>query len=402
MTASFILDGITGGWAFPYTQTSRNYFAGFRFGIYIIDAGTKVSSIKFADFEYNGMSIYANLANNIKILSCNIDISSSPIPSSIQPNYNGINIFNSSQYVIENNQIYGKGNGIGIDICNSGEGYNTIKYNTFYNHCTANYIHGINGNGSNSEYCIGLQYLCNRFFNNGSDIEVSYNSSIRLLQGSIYGGTGNEFAGGSLLNFANLSPNIITYFYNGTKSNHEPIRYHYANRFTPIEVNKGWCSSAGILGDNYYLLSSYSDDIIGLGTMYEEKISILNKKKSLYNERYSFPIDWNEIHNGGNDFILNPQIKSYIENSDLQEEIGSICRNAFDIILSNEIFDRNEYNTWLERENTLNSFYLLAESHFEASNLEKAESTLQELKVRFPHYPRFRNRKKVLFLHRKS
>ncbi len=388
--ASIQIGGKGGGLMNPYSTTKRTFFSGFRYAINIIDAGTKPVAIKFANFEHNATAIVLQSVVNQGIMSCNIDLSTSPVPVNQLPNYCGIDLKYCDKYTIENNQIYGSGLGVGLQIESSGINNNTIKYNTLWGHCRATYIRGINGSDSNGDDCTGLQFRCNKFYDNGADFYINYFSRMRLLQGSYYGATGNEFTVGSLLNFENVSPDIVTYFYNGTKNNHEPLRYHYSNRLTPIAVSSDRCIGYGCLEDTYYSIAEIEpislEDLVIKHSIVKKK---LKENKTLYNEKYSSPIDWkkiNEILNEGIEFKPDHQMELYFEIAELQEELSMICQQAYKTILENEVFIREDYNQWLQNEGTLKSLFSLAESYVEISEWDKAKNVFEKIPMQFPNY----------------
>jgi subtilisin family serine protease len=367
-----------GGARIPYKLC---YFSGFFIAIQIQDAGTKDSRITWAKFDNNLLAIYGSAVNQLQIISCEINTAFD------LPSYGsmGIQLVSCDGYKIENNVLSGD-NGVGMFINNSGEGNNEIKYNTFRNLCIGAASYDINGQNSNNIGATGLQFRCNSFINSkNDDIYLVNNSIIRLFQGSPSVSTGNAFDNSSYQkrDINNTSPNLFSYHYDYIVSTHCP--YNPTGPVYIIPAGAHGCDGTGAMGTSYYERPMPVRTIERLEEAYSGTYAMLREKKSWYDENYGERlIEWGEVFARGETMLEIPQVKLYVEITDLLSEIRLICREAIAVLKSAEVFDRETYHLWLFRENVISSDYLVVQSYVEVSNWEQVRNVLQEIPNRFP------------------
>jgi parallel beta-helix repeat protein len=422
-----------------FVPSKVNEFSGFGKAILMKDAGTKASKVHWTNFENNNIAIYGSLVNKLSVISCAIDLSD-PAGGTMSGRH-GIYIEYSDGYTITNNQF--KGNGTGLRIKESGQGNNFVENNTFSCMSLAILASGINGNGVSSTYYKGLTFHCNKFISNCEDIRVDDGKScIRFLQGSEYNAAGNLFYCSTIALNNTSSEYYMAYYYNNNVSNQYPTGYSTNKLFTGTTPYNN-CNGVGYLGNYYYsrgyrvtvspgtgsvgaIIMSYTSSGMSTNTGYSASLtdgttsddgyvetldlpSIMNAYTEIYNESnaeltakintynasYSEPINWDAVSLGvGEGAVDNPQVKLCVEISNLAQEVRLICREAISFLLTAKEFDRPTYNVWLERENTMRSYYLLAESYVEQSNgdaidgegagWEQVNNVLQAIPEKFP------------------
>jgi subtilisin family serine protease len=388
--ASVTIEGTGFSMSNPFIPSQYSSFSGFGRAIVLKDAGTRTSSINFADFLGNYVGIYASLVDKLSIKSSIIR----PITERNPPlsHAHGIYLEYCDGYTIENNQFIGDGNnGTGLRIDNSGEGNNYVQINTFSNLCLATLASGINGTATISNYT-GLLYKCNKFSNNNEDIRVddAPESRIKFLQ--IYNNniaTGNIFENSTVAIRNTAAPEFIFYYYyNSTQTNHHPTGYVSIppGYIYVIGRNSHSCKGIGYMGKNYYMIAEQlSLDI--LENNYFEIANTLEKIENVYIEKYGDKeINWKELLESGKDLSDFPQAKLCMEIAGLADKIQETCNDAFAILNETESFDRETYNKWLLREGKLRSQYLLAESYMEMNDWEKVNEILKEIPEKFPAY----------------
>jgi hypothetical protein len=371
----------------PYSPNPTSYkansFSGFQYGIHTSNTPTKSNSIYYCDFSNCNTAFYGYASKNVKILSCRIDMTSNN--SAI-----GVLLSSCSYYTIENNSFEGEGDKVGLNLRYGTEENNEIRCNTFTDLCTPVLIIGTNGSVAN---CTGVQVLCNHFEDNGTAIHVkSPNGIMRPLQGSSSAGAGNRFIN-PVVSFHNAASVPMTYYWNSNFTEQYPARYN-TNNLTVQSTNAAHCPKGiGYQGDWYYLyvvvppgggFEPGEPGLASLSISYAEQQELLTAKQTVYKQRYANKkIDLNAVKSGN---LNDPQVSSYLELADISESVSSICREAFRIIFEDTVFDRNEFHTWLQRENTLRSYYTLAESYVEISDWANAKKTLDKIPVFFPDY----------------
>ena len=372
----------------PFVPTNLNSFSGFGDAIVLKNTGTKASKIKYANFNNNNVAIYASATDKLSVLSCNIYVDAG---TRFFGKY-GIFLEDCDGYIIENNIFAGDGTGLRIE--NSGEGNNIIQHNDFRDMCLVSLTSGINGQSSNDwNACIGLQFKCNKFSQCGEGIRVDKEpeSRIRYMQGTPNFGAGNIFDNPNMIYLNNTSQCCgFMYSYNQTQLNHEPLVNIWNTNSPPIltyPVNTHYCSGIGYMGPYYYMREMPKmEQQEAKYTSLKQTIEI---KKANYIERYGDEeINWTELIDSGDDLMRIPQVRLYVEIVELAEEIQWVCNEVFQVILSDTVFDKVLYNTWLLRENKLRSDYLLASSYVESGDWANANQVLQDLKTRFPDYTR--------------
>ena len=217
-------------------------------------------------------------------------------------------------------------------------------------------------------------------------------SRIRRIQGSSTIGTGNRFIRPTV-SFANETSNNITYYWDSRYPNNNPVPYN-SNKLTVLSTNNQYCPKGiGYTGDWHYIdfnsgdVPTYSGTITlaSLANEYDQQQELFLAKQTAYKQKYANKtIDWNAIKTI--DLSDDPQISSYMEIADISQNLSEISREAFQIIFKDTVFDRNEFNTWLQRENTIRSYYTLAESYVEMQDWTNAKKILDKIPALFPDY----------------
>jgi hypothetical protein len=179
------------------TQSSntwqKNLIQDFYAGIRLTNSGTHASWIEETDFVKNHVGIIGEYINFPVITKCDFNLDAFLAETVITPV--GISLTYSDLYTIQENDFHGQ-DGIGIVVDNSGIGSNEINNNTFTGLCEATYASGVNGSFIlNVDSCEGLQYFCNIFTNNQTDIKVTpaFAEIIRYSQGYPSESAGNQF-----------------------------------------------------------------------------------------------------------------------------------------------------------------------------------------------------------------
>ncbi|MDR1793347.1 MAG: T9SS type A sorting domain-containing protein [Bacteroidales bacterium] len=400
----------------PGISEKQNTFSGFSSAIHVINSGTRASSISQSQFFGNKIAVSGEYADRIAIGVCHFNL------TTVYPEPIGVQLSFSHGYVIDNNSfINDANNGIGVHINNSGTGNNVIENNTFTKLLNATISTGTNAEESTKpESCTGLQYRCNTFNNNCKDILVedlatvtpipvssSIPLNIRHAQGLPNRPARNLFHPvQSATNIYENTSNTLLYFWGGYPTYFEPLHvweYVYKSQTSisgscyDIHWNRlGRIGEMIDMADVTILLDAIESEVVPalstLDQVYNEVNALLNDKileyKDLYLNASVAPIDWAVV--GENWVVMQdePQIVAFFEIVKLKEDIALLCRYAFDVILNPyaETFDREQYNIWSQREETLHASYATIESALEIGQFQTMDNILNNIMTQFPDY----------------
>jgi parallel beta-helix repeat protein len=391
-----------------FDPVKLNEFYGFGQAILLRSSGTKASKIHWTKFENNNVAIFGSVVDKLSVESCEIHLNGQADEETMSGRH-GIYIEYSDGYTIANNQF--EGDGTGLRIAESGEGNNSVENNKFSNMCLAILASGVNGENVNSTHCTGLTFQCNEFIENDEDIRVDKNissvktSRIRYMQGSASYAAGNLFQSSTIAVYNNSPTHTVLYYYDNNDPNpntnlHYPTGYGSTNNnlFTG-GVSRTNCIGIGYLGNYYYTRPRRAIitpdmpriDIINTYTeVYLAKKETLTEKINTYQSTYGEEsINWNLILSSSDGIAAittMPQVKLWVEISDLTQEVRFICREVISFLINEAEFDFPTYRVWLDRENTLKADYLLSQSYVESSDWGGADNVLQTIPTRFPQY----------------
>lgn len=369
---------LPGAYSIPPFYPQECIFEGFHTAIYIQNAESKMTDILNAEFTNNCIAIKAVGSNNLGVESCVFDVHSNNCSS-----FYGVVLENCNQYSVVNSRFYGNDDGIGLFISGNVENNNTIKYNDFTNLCIACNVNGRHGNGYENENITGLQFLCNRYESNYTDIKVDENGSIRYFQGDPIKAAGNEFYVQPLpsymtTNIQNLGERFI-YFYN--QNNPLQLPFNYTN-VSVVQTNADACMGYGFLGLFYYInfpifyLSELENSFLMYETVYYQALI------EYENNYEGLSIEWPECC--GEAFFSQPQVKDFMYLNYLKDSMDMICTHAVNLLFSMEEMDKNQYHVWLSRSNTLYNSYVLAESYLSDGNIPEMEMILNSIPTDYP------------------
>jgi subtilisin family serine protease len=368
---------IPGASSIPPYYPQKCIFEGYHTAIYMQNTGSKRIKIMNAEFSNNCIAIKAVGSNALGIESCVFNVHANNCLS-----YYGVVLDNCNQYFVQNNRFYGN-DGIGLFIFGNVENNNSIKYNDFTNLCIACNVNGRHGNGYENENITGLQFLCNRYESNYTDIKVDENGSIRYFQGDNIRAAGNEFYVQPVppymtTNIQNLGEHFI-YFYNQNNPFQFPLNY---TNVSVVQTNADACMGYGHLGLFYYInspifyLSELENSFLMCETQY-------NQALIEYENNYEgLSIEWPECC--GEAFFSQPQVKDFMYLNYLKDSMDMICTHAVNLLFSMEEMDKNQYHVWLSRSNTLYNSYVLAESYLSDGNIPEMEMILNSIPTDYP------------------
>ena len=192
-----------------------SYVSGFRHGVLAQSfAVSNNFSVLNTTFEKNLFGVRSNAVNSFNVKG-NTFLINNPVNSAAASI--GSKLENSSLFNVYNNtfsrSLTSTSHTIGVEVTNSGSGFNKVNNNTYDNLHIGNYGNQENGNGffdasdPKEEKSTGLEFLCNTHNNNTLAITVDGirvggvpKHCIRRIQGSSSLPTGNKF-NRSLLRF---------------------------------------------------------------------------------------------------------------------------------------------------------------------------------------------------------
>ena len=406
----------------------RSTISNFNTAIQIKDGGTKASTINNTTFEDNNIGILAEGTDAIYIQSDTFYIPYSPYfgPTT------GVSLTKCSKFEIDNNYFNGDNNcNYGLIIIKSGINSNIVEHNFFTNLSTACIAYGKNSDGENGT--VGLQYYCNWFENNNTDIYVgdyeNETGTIRYIQGENNNACNNVFStNGSSLNSMNFQ---FQYYYKNNNNNQTP-RNISSNIDTVYKLSDK-CEQIGIINPNIHV-ERPNDWQITKGNEYTLINGMLTSVKNQYAGYNHINLDW-EVYYNGNPVIvdslvyygaeisydttiyyddgrptldtvftyrlidsivyyynyivpedLETKVNLYFQINDLQSQLSGICQEAMYYIHSDSIIDLDIYHDWLLRDSTPEADYVLSESYYEEENYSSALNTLNTVSTKYQLY----------------
>ncbi|MDD2622150.1 MAG: T9SS type A sorting domain-containing protein [Bacteroidales bacterium] len=358
----------------PYYPT-QTQFDGYRIAIDIKNSGSKAINIVNTEFSDNGVGVYAVLVNNLRIETSYFNNNAS--------SYYSVVLQNATNYVIENNQF--NGDCLGLVFLGDVPDNNYIRYNTFTNLCRASAVYGDQQKHLTNGYLsTGLQFQCNVFENNYTDIHID--GRIKFEQKGIAGhGCGNVFGPNrSLENICNLGDLYIAYYYDGALAYHNPI--YYSGLFIPINFPPCDCSIFGYTGNNYYPSSErcYAD-VNELENQFVEIAPRLAVLISEYHQKYNDTIHWIDYWNGDDSYAL--QVSDYNEIVTLKDSVDMICSYAIQYVLSSvDVLDRTALITWASRIESANMDFLIAECYLDGNDIVMMNNVLNDISIKYQDY----------------
>ena len=337
---------------FQYPATYYNTpctFNNYKNAIAIVGSAEKPVKIYNTLFSDNSTGVNAKNADALSIKSCSFSSGNASFSSYVH----GLILDSCNFYRIENNQFTGIGNG--IKIIGKTENNNTIRLNTFNSLCKA--IEVYETNGKNPNYIIdphpeltGLQFECNNFITDSTDIYLHGQATIKSTQGSTSHACGNYFGDQSIMHFNNLNSQLpLIYFYNYNVNAQKPIRYSHLDT---IGVTHDICGNRhGYIGDSYYdmpkMLSDYEN-------LYDANFQLYVSALDNYNSTYEgISIDWNNIT--AIDETSNPQLFALIQLSELKNSLDETCIEAIHLLGNATEVEITEITTWLQRLSSLDA-----------------------------------------------
>ena len=324
-------------------------FNNYKNAIAIVGSAEKPVKIYNTMFSDNSTGVNAKNADALSILSSYFSSGNESFSSYVH----GLILDSCNFYRIENNQFTGIGNG--IKIIGKTADNNTIRLNTFNSLCKAIEVYGNNGNGSENEYndkieLTGLQFECNDFVTNSTDIYVQGQATIKRTQGSTNNACGNYFGDQSIKHFNNRNlQNPIFYYYNHTENEQIPIRY---NHLDTIGVTHDICGERhGYIGDSYYDMPKI---MLDYENIYDANFQIYISALDNYNTTYEgSTIDWNNIT--AIDETSNPQLFDLIQLSELKNSLDETCIEVIHLLGNTTELGITDMVTWLQRLSSLDA-----------------------------------------------
>jgi hypothetical protein len=212
------------GQACPTSILLKSSFSGFLSAVEIAGSSTTASvTVQQSQFTDNIFAIGVDEFDNVSINRNDIEIGNAGYTLS-SPSGMGININNSTGYIIEENNVstnLNNGNYLGINVTNGGEDDHQLYKNKLHELSIGTTAKGIN---HNTNYQKGLQFLCNEYKNNATAISILSKplaDGVRFYQGdfSPKKASGNTFINNNkdIIN----SANSIMYYHKGINS--EPV-----------------------------------------------------------------------------------------------------------------------------------------------------------------------------------
>ncbi|MCR5555463.1 MAG: S8 family serine peptidase [Bacteroidales bacterium] len=335
---------------FQYPATYYNTpctFNNYKNAIAIVGSAEKPVKIYNTLFSDNSTGVNAKNADALSIKSCSFSSGNESFSSYVH----GLILDSCNFYRIENNQFTGIGNG--IKIIGKTADNNTIRLNTFNSLCKAIEVYGKNGN--ENEYndkieLTGLQFECNDFVTDSTDIYLHGQATIKCTQGSTSHACGNYFGDQSIMHFNNLNEQLLLiYFYNYTVNAQKPIRYSHLDT---IGVTHDICGNRhGYIGDSYYNMPKILTDYENL---YDANFQLYVSALDNYNSTYEgISIDWDNIT--AIDVTSNPQLFDLIQLSELKNILDETCIEAIHLLGNSTEVEITEITTWLQRLSSLDA-----------------------------------------------
>ncbi len=331
-----------------YHDTACTFY-NYKNAIALVGSAEKPVRIYNTYFSNNSIGVNAKNADALIILSCSFSSGSTSYSSDIH----GLILDSCNLYRIENNQFLGIGNG--IKIIGKTEDNNTIRLNTFDQLCRAIEVYGNNGNSpdninATSTELKGLQFECNEFIMDSTDIYVAPQTFIKRFQGCLGKACGNYLGDQSILHFNNRnSQNHLFYFYNINVNEQIPIRYNYLDI---LSTTSDICGERhGYIGDSYYNMTK---TILDFEYVYNIDYQLYEITLDNYLSTYEgISIDWNNITSLTD--MSDPQIYDLLQLSELKNRLDETCIKAIHLLGNATEVEITEITTWLQRLSSLDA-----------------------------------------------
>ena len=335
---------------FKYPATYHDtacIFYNYKNAIAIVGSAEKPVRMYNTDFNNNSTAVNAKNADALIILSCSFSSGSTSYSSDIH----GLILDSCNLYRIENNQFLGIGNG--IKIIGKTEDNNTIRLNTFSQLCRAIEVYGNNGNSSNdinatSVELKGLQFECNDFAMDSTDIYIASQATVKRNQGGPDKACGNYFGEYSAMHFNNLNAqNNLFYFYKNNVPLQMPDKH---NHLFITGTSQDICGDQhGSIGDSYYDMPLSIEDY---ETRYDDHLGLYLSALDNYNSTYGgISIDWNS----GIDVTSNSQFFDLIQLSELKNILDETCIQAIHLLGNATEVEITGISSWLQRLSSLDA-----------------------------------------------
>ena len=351
----------------PILPTPSN-FNNLHYGILSENAGDPMSIIvDQSSFDNNYNSIAINASNNFRVTRNYLN----------DVIFMGLRSDGSSGYRVEENYFKARRGLmrtiIGIMINNSGIAENRIYKNYLEE---IDWGHGIYANGINGETDRpgrGLQFLCNTFEGNVTDIRIN-SGVVRLMQGRQTEGADNKFYNTGYSSFDNQTNHQIYYY-------HSPLVEHIPHNPINVRVDD--------TADFNKCQSTFCNNINRDGSMQENQENYLK----LQFEYDNLVIEFNEA---GYDYVIENlesdempeeliqealQMLSIIDN--LSNSMREISDNSISAIMQDSIMNVDMLKSWYQIVRTPIAKYALAETHFLTSDFDIADEVLFEIPYLF-------------------
>ena len=209
----------------PESQSTYSLFSGFTTAVEVNTTGFQypvvVNQVRFSN---NGTGVKINANNYATVTRCTFNLDQWPV---ISGGNIGLLLDHCSGYKVEADTFkrttYPLGglpidNSVGILVVSSGNTYNSLYKNDFFNLTKAISVSGGNRN---------LQIACDSFYHNKYDIYISTLGAIASSQGSLTQGADNNFDGTQISSIYNLGGMSLTYY-------HSPGAHH--SPYSPLNV----------------------------------------------------------------------------------------------------------------------------------------------------------------------
>lgn len=354
-------------------------FEGLDVGIFLDNSGIRQSIIQNALFTNTTIGVIVRTTENLRLESSVFNIKDA-----------GVLVYESTSFTIENNtfQTMVEGHGVGIYFDGEVDDNNLIRYNDFINMCAANMVVDIYSNFADEySYAKGLQFRCNRFSNNYVDVTVPISGRIRLLQGTMFDGAGNDFnnATTSDINLHNYFANRIITYYCELSEAYESPQVIIGNLIVQNAPSVS-CIGAGVRGFDYYPNPNVVDP--SKINEYENRFNGLSNDLATgiaeYNIKYNQSINWTEYYNG--DISYEQQVQDYTQLTILKETMDSICKEVINILFQLQDFDIETYKIWVSRVESPQMDFQLSECYLSQNNVTAMNNVLDNMLTKYLNY----------------
>jgi len=361
-------------------EPKPSIFKGFNRAIKSLNSRTQYAiKIDNSRFENNAVGISLSGKNSFQISRLYM-----PLNTTLYIAPMGLHLNKCTKYKIEGNEIYSNGNGYatGILVENVGSSENRIYRNQIYKvyygiRATAGGAKKTNQPPQNDLLApfTGLQFICNDFNNNYSDISVPFT---RAVHGSRSSGADNLFSESGSRHFTTEINWPVRYYYDLSVSRKEPV--HISSNIKLHHATKNLCHS------------SFCTPIIYGGDPPAE--SSLAEYRKL-NKQYSEMLDY--FYAKGYDEILNDYYNKIIRDEKLLEEVLAYLEDISTITeqmaeLSNEvllylktdsIIELAQIRDWYDEMPSLSAKYSLAEIYNQLGSFKEGLETLESIPAMF-------------------